>query len=115
MTALPQNMQALEMGNEIRLGVWAFVSTTRKLSRREGANVVADVFDLDHADRILGAARVRQLLTACPRLYPEPTERLLELASCSKRFDVRLRELTERQRTIISASLRLWAEGEVIV
>jgi hypothetical protein len=115
MTALTvrQNIQALEHANEIRRGVLKFVRETRALPRREAANVLADAFELDYGDRILGAGRVRLLLTAA-RLRSEPTEKLLTLASCSKNADVRLRDLTERQRTVIVLQLRLWGEGVAV-
>lgn len=106
-----QQMQALENANEIRCGVRAFVRETRTLSRREAANVVADVFHLDYEDRILGAGRVRLLLDAAPRLQQKSKERLLVLASCSKDPGLRLRDLTARQRNVIAAQLRLWGEG----
>jgi hypothetical protein len=114
MTTTTQHMQALELASEIRSGVRKFVRETRALPRREAANVLADAFELDYADRILGAGRVRLLLTAAPLLRPEPMEKLLTLASCSKNADVRLRDLTERQRTVIVMQLRLWGEGVAV-
>jgi hypothetical protein len=114
MTAPPQHEQALALANEIRRGVRAFVRETRALPRREAANVLADAFELDYEDRILGAARVRFLLTAPPNLYERSVEKLLALASCAKNADVRLRDLTPRQRTIIATQLRLWGEGVAV-
>jgi hypothetical protein len=114
MTTTTQHMQALELASEIRSGVRKFVRETRALPRREAANVLADAFELDYGDRILGAARVRFLLTAAPLLRREPVEKLLTLASCSKNADVRLRDLTERQRTVIVMQLRLWGEGVAV-
>lgn len=107
MTATTQSMQALELANEVRRGVRAFIRETRQLPPREAANVIADAIDLDHEDRILGAARVRDLLGAVPKLYTVSVEKVLVLASCAA-SDKRLRELTYRQRTLISSALRSW-------
>lgn len=111
MAASPQQLaRAREMANEIRSGVARFVHETHALPSHEGANVVANVVELDYNDRILGAARVRYLLKAVRRLRAENTEKLLVLAN-ARGADKRLRDLTPRQRKVIAASLRVWSEG----
>lgn len=110
MTALPQNMRALEVANEVRHGIAEFIRDTRALGSRESARVLVGVFEHDHQDRILGAARVRKLLKAVPWLRDERVEKLLRLVDATD-VDTRLRDLTAHQRDVIAMQLDLYASG----
>lgn len=98
-----QQEEALARANTIRLAQAAFRREVAAMPRLEGMGVVAAA--LEDPDEIIGAMRLGFVLAAPRRCSPGTAERLLRVVGVGS-SDRRVRELTQRQRKLLSVALR---------
>ncbi len=99
-TTTQQRQEALALANVTRCAIAEFRREVRNAGTQRGTELVADVIENNHADRVFGAARVGQLIRAIPSFGDDKVHRTLATAGV-RSPDRKLRDLTERQRTAV--------------
>jgi hypothetical protein len=103
MTAVKDPQQArdaLQVANDIRLGVAAFKRETRALPQHEAVLAVIDALQRRYDDPLLGSARIRHLLRSVAFVGEVKARKLIQAAEVYN-GDKRLRDLTARQRGLL--------------
>jgi hypothetical protein len=109
MTALrdpEQAMAALKLANNTRMHIAGF---KRDIARRTHRAAIAALIDVlltppTEEDGLLAAGRVKHLLCAIPAVGESKAAKMMYVAEIH-RHDKRLRELTERQRSLLAGVL----------
>lgn len=103
MTAL-QSLEALKVANEMRSGMAEFRRSIAELPQHEGVVAVAEAIETRHDEPLLGAIRIKTLLTSIDLIGDAKARKMLMLAGVLN-HDKRLRDLTERQRHVLVGAL----------
>lgn len=104
-TAMPQNMQALAKANERRLGGARFRREVGELDSVEGLKRLAEALDEDMSEA-LGSLTLEGFLSAAHRMGRHRAERFARAAGLIRRSNTRMRDLTQRERWALAATLR---------
>jgi hypothetical protein len=104
-TTMPQHMAALELANQVRTGGAAFRRQVKALSQREGMQRLADELDAG-LSRETGTLTLQAFICSVHRMGWHRASRFLHAASLYRRPNVRMRELTQRERDALAAALR---------
>jgi hypothetical protein len=104
MATTAQHMEALAHANEVRTGVAEFRREIAGLDRHDAILAVIDLIESRHDDRLLGAAKVRQILMAVTGFGEDKARRLM-IAAQVYSGEKRLRDLTARQRGLLATIL----------
>lgn len=99
-----QPFEALKLANDVRIHISAFKHEIATLPQHEAVVRIIDAIEERHAEKLLGAARVRYLLTAIDRIGDEKARKILMVAEVYN-HDKRLRDLTARQRKLLVSVL----------
>lgn len=99
-----QALSALQHANEVRAHVSVFKRETAALPHHEAVIAVIDAIEHRHGEKLLGAARVRHLLTSIDRIGDVNARKLIQ-ASQVYNGEKRLRDLTARQRGLLVSLL----------
>jgi hypothetical protein len=107
-TAVPQNIKALNKANRVRYLQAAFRREVRNdLDYSEGCAQLAEVLERKDLPQYLGAMKLDRFLIAPRRMGEAHVSEVYRRARITRHSpNLRLRDLTEREKTSLSAELR---------